>query len=296
MSETNFGRPNESRTLQKDEVVALSTAFELYDPSVIGIPASDRGNSFSIVAEIGLNSEAELGINVSKYVDIALVKMLDPSMKESLFMVVLHDDKKVGKKYPIPGVQWVELPKDRDVVIGRANLNPDENRAFVDGKRLTGIDFPDGISRTHTKIKYTDGAVVVEDKSFNGTSVRGQESAIISSVPKTAQEATAMLTSQLDRVREEHNASIMRALEAIDVKIGQIRDQLSAEDGINLWRFSDSMIGKREAQQMGDGESSYRFEERAMQYHDALSPEAKQVASTYTHLMEEKARIVKGLQ
>jgi hypothetical protein len=295
---------------QQGQRIALDAKAELYSPTEIGIPLQDNGNTFAIVGEIGINDNTK-----TTTAEAAIISVTGENEVQSLFLVGIVKDEQ--GRTSIANGNWTYLTPGEEFTVGRPDPKNPGGPEFIDGKTLVGTDFNIGVSRSHTKIKFEDGQVTIDDESINHTTLKGQEILnsreqvqtkfsrfatgsqvkveivmndkpnLITAVPKSKDDFDKITIDIAAAKTAELNAK----LAPISEELKKLTSGLPESDSIKLFRYSDSKSQKREAQQRSDGDMSIAYGSNIAEAYNSLSPRGKEVADQYDALIQRKEAI-----
>lgn len=115
---------------------------------------------------------------------------------------------------------------------------------------------------------------------------------IIDGTPKTTEDFKAIEEQR----RIERNAPYEARIQEIEQQLANLKTGLSERDISELNSYAFNLANKREAQNMGNGKNSYYFEGEAGKAYRAMSQRAKEIASNYNYLWQQRASIYSRMQ
>jgi len=145
------------------QMVELSTEASLYPPGEIGVlEYTNQGFRRSVVGEVSMPGEHE------EPVELAIVKLSSAFNNPSKYYLVGLGRDSEGRPQAREDRYWVPLEDNRPVTLGR-------DHSAVNGERLVGKPYGPHVSKRHATVTYSEGNIIIEDSSSNGSSFKGQQ-------------------------------------------------------------------------------------------------------------------------
>ncbi len=282
--------------LKKGDAFVIDTAVDsVADNSEFGIPHESSGLS-SKLAVVGV-----LEVNGKEQRKAAKVTVVKETMAQNKFDLFWLVSSRQPTEDDPSSQSWVPLPLGVKYTVGRSNTQglPD----FLDGKKLTGKEFVDDVSRSHFEVSLTRDGVEVRDLSTNGTTVQGvpnrqamsrkvevqdtssssQASGFIDKVPKTDEESRAANAAREAQRVEVHNRSIDEQIQQLTAARNRLGEDagLAQGDYIELDAFSLAKTMKARWQESGNGEMSMASDQNISTALNRMSSRARGIADQW---------------
>lgn len=191
-------------------------------------------------------------------------------------------------------------PQQRGQIVGilEPGVSMLVGREMLEEAGTKGVN--DHMSRKHFSVVLTpEGQVAINDEhSTNGTKVITTDRHIHDH-PRAGFGVWAPPTAEVRDTLDSHvsdstvqKSETEKQIDELDQRIKQIKESVSEEDGMNLWRYATGSMQKSDAQHHGDGEGSIYWGQQSGQAYRALSEPAARRADEYLHLMQAKHKLL----